>query len=327
MSRLARWDYCRSMHLRQNGSSARARKWALMGAVALASLAACGPRHQNLVERRLRLNDDLACAGFLVWNREPVRDVFLVINGSGNGSSAFVHPSFDELLRAHAVAYATYDKPGLSAPFDDPAAVRRDDAGLQRYTMGHGIECAKQALRWGRERFGPSARLHLRGHSEGTLVSLYAYAALLDEDPELAAAIKTLVLSGLALEPLHTILERQLAARADGPRIRQALASCDWPVLQERLGVSCAYVADAAGRPSGAAMFEALAARTAPASIQVLHGTDDWNTPVESVRALEAWNASQGHLPMTFHYYKGGHAGTAEGRAQLHQILTAIVSP
>jgi hypothetical protein len=58
----------------------------------------------------------------------------------------------------------------------------------------------------------------------------------------------------------------------------------------------------------------------------VFHGTGDRNTPVAPVRALEAWNTAQGHLDMTFHYYEGGHAGTDTVRAEMAQLLTAIVS-
>ena len=43
-------------------------------------------------------------------------------------------------------------------------------------------------------------------------------------------------------------------------------------------------------------------------------------------RLLEAWNAAAGHLRMEFHYYDGGHAGTAAARTQMAQLLTAIVS-
>jgi hypothetical protein len=43
---------------------------------------------------------------------------------------------------------------------------------LERYTLGHGVECASHALRWAREQFGPSVRLHVRAHSEGTLIAL-----------------------------------------------------------------------------------------------------------------------------------------------------------
>jgi pimeloyl-ACP methyl ester carboxylesterase len=279
-----------------------------------------------VVERGLATPDALTCPGYLVWNNAPVRDVFLVINGSGTGSSAFVHPTFEGLLSHRPVAYSTYDKPGVSAPFGDPAAVRRDYATLERYTLGHGIACATEALRWARQQFGPSVRLHLRGHSEGALVALYLYDALLDGDPDTAARIATLVLSGLALQPIAELVEGQLAWLPDGARLRQALASCDWATLKDRLGVSCAYLQDAARRPSGLEMFRRLAARAPAARFHVFQGTQDRNTPVEPVRALEAWNASSGHLSIAFHYYVGRHAGTDAAKTELSQLLTAIVS-
>ena len=136
-----------------------------LASLCLALTAGCAPRYRNLVERPLPSPDNLVCPGYLVWNRAPVRDVFLVVNGSGIGSSAFVHPSFETAIATGGVAYATFDKPGIHAPFDDPAAVRRDDAILARYTLGHGVACATEALRWAREGFGPGVRLHLRSSS------------------------------------------------------------------------------------------------------------------------------------------------------------------
>lgn len=287
---------------------------------------ACGTHYEHVVERPLPSADHLVCPGYLVWNSEPVRDVFLVVNGSGILSNAFVHPSFEGVLQSHRVAYSTYDKPGIAAPFGDPAKVRRDDSILERYTLGHGVSCSTAALRWAREQFGPSVRLHVRGHSEGTLIALYAYEALLDNDPETAKAIATFVLSGLPVEPFDRILERQLAFVPNGQRLRRALASCDWAVLERGLGASCSYVADATQRPSGRTMFERLAKRAPSARFYVFQGTHDWNTPVEPVRSLEAWNASQGHLDMTFRYYEGGHQGSDDARAEIARLLAAIVS-
>ena len=97
-------------------------------------------------------------------------------------------------------------------------------------------------------------------------------------------------------------------------------------MLEKRLGVSCAYVADATRRPSGRAMFERLAARAPAARFHVFNGTDDWNTPVAPVRALEAWNASTGHLPITFHYYEGGHAGSEAARSEVARLLASLVA-
>jgi hypothetical protein len=298
----------------------------ICASIAVVLTPACTPRYQHLVERDLSATDSLTCPGYVVWNQEPVRDVFVVINGSGILSNAFVHPSFQKVLSTHRVAYATYDKPGIRAPFDDPAAVSRNDALIERYTLGHGVACATETLRWARERFGASVRLHVRGHSEGTLVALYTYDTLLESDAELARQLETFMLSGLALEPFGEILEHQLAWLPEGARVRKALASCDWPTLRDRLGISCAYVEDATRRPSGRAMFERLATRAPAARFIVFHGNSDRNTPTEPVRTLEAWNASERHLEMEFHYYDGGHAGSEAARAEMARLYAAIVS-
>ena len=108
--------------------------------------------------------------------------------------------------------------------------------------------------------------------------------------------------------------------------MREALASCDWAVLERSLGVSCAYVDDATRRPSGRAMFERLAVRAPSARFHVFHGTNDSNTPVEPVRELEVWNGAEGHLPIEFHYYEGAHAGSEAARAEMAQLLTTIAS-
>ncbi|MBL8680483.1 MAG: hypothetical protein JNK05_14995 [Myxococcales bacterium] len=264
----------------------------------------------------------------MAWNHEPVRDVFLVINGSGSLSNAFVHPAMRDVLGAHPVAYATFDKPGIRAPFEQPTAVQRDFVAFERYTLGHGTACAMDALRWARERFGAATRLHVIGHSEGTLVSLYAYDALLDQDPALAAQIKTLVFSGLALESIANIFARQLADLRGGERIRAAFASCDQRVINNSpfAGTSCAYLRDAAERPSGRAMFERLATRSPTARMHVVHGESDLNTPVRFVRELEAWNTHAGHLPITFRYVAGGHNGNAAVRAELLRLVQRIVA-
>lgn len=297
-------------------------------ALAVMLLAACAPRYQHVVERPLPSTGGLECPGYLVWNQEPVRDVFLVVSGSGNLSNAFVHPAFEDLVGAQRVAYATYDKPGIRAPFGDPAAVQRDYSIFERYTLGHGKACALEALRWVREKFGTSVRLHVTGHSEGTLVALYAYEATLDEDPALAAQLRTIVLSGLALEPIADIFARQLAELQGGDHIRAAFASCDQSVINKSpfAGTSCAYLEDAAQRPSGRAMFERLATRAPSARFHVVHGESDLNAPVSHVRALEAWNLSTGHLPLTFHYVEGGHNGNSAARAELTRLFKEIVS-
>lgn len=302
----------------------RFRRWVITSVL----LAACAPRYQHVAERRLASAGGLQCSGYLAWNREPVGDVMLVIGGSGHQSNAFVHPSFEDLLGTQRVAYATYDKPGIRAPFGDPAAVQRDVPTFERYTLGHGEACARDALRWARERFGASARLHVTGHSEGTLVALYAYEAALDEDPALAAQVRTIVLSGLALEPIADIFARQLAELRGGERLRAAFASCDQAVINHSpfAGTSCAYLEDAARRPSGRAMFERLAARASTARVHVVHAEGDLNTPVTHVRALEAWNTSTGHLPIAFHYVGGGHNNNPAARAEIARLWSELVA-
>lgn len=84
--------------------------------------------------------------------------MFLGVNGSGSLSNAFVHRSFEALMNTHAVANAVFDEPGVRAPFGDPAAVRRDDPLFQRYTLGHGVACATEALRWAAAQFRPAVR-------------------------------------------------------------------------------------------------------------------------------------------------------------------------
>ncbi len=288
-------------------------------------LAACGPSYAHLVERDLAATESLTCPSYLVWENEPVRDVFLVINGSGVLSNAFVHGTFDRLMDAHGVAYLTYDKPGIRAPFGDPAEVRRDEALFRRYTLGHGVACATDAIHQARERFGASVRLHLRGHSEGSIVALYALDALLEQEPDTAASIATLVLSGVPLEPFDAIFDRQLGSMPNGAQLRDAIARCDWPAMRDGMGVSCAYIEDAVQRPSGRAMFERLAARASHPRIVVFQGTEDWHTPADPTRALEAWDAAEGHLGIEFHYYEGGHRGNEAGQAEMARVLGEIV--
>ncbi len=300
----------------------------LLGLLGALVIAACAPRYQHVIDRQLRSTGGLECPGYLVWNQEPVREVFLIINGSGSLSNAFVHPAFEEILSSQRVAYATYDKPGIRAPFGDPAAVSRDYATFEQYTLRHGTKCAVEALRWAREELGASVRFHVVGHSEGALIALYAYEAALDEDPALAARLTTLMLSGLPLEPLPDIFARQLAELRGGDHLREAFASCTQSVINNSpfAGTSCAYLQDAATRPSGRAMFERLAARAPTARLHVVHGESDRNAPVVHVRALEQWNVSTGHLPITFHYVEGGHTGNAAARAEVTRLLRDIVA-
>jgi hypothetical protein len=81
---------------------------------------------------------------------------------------------------------------------------------------------------------GSAPRWHLGGHSEGASVVLFLLDKLLTERAADAADVKTLVLSGLPLEPFGEIVRHQLA---DKPDLARAVADCSWPVMRERMGV------------------------------------------------------------------------------------------
>ena len=282
-----------------------------VGLLALGCSGCAGPSLKHLVERDLPSKDGLTCRGYLGWNSPDVQHVFLWMNGTGVYSSAFVHPSVDAALKVNPVAYLTFDKPGIVAPFEDPATLSVDDDALEQYTQGHMLECARQAMSWSEEQFGHAIRFHFRGHSEGTLIALFLYEELLSEEPALAARVSSLVLSGLGLEPFDALIERQLSEMpaAQGAVTRAAVQSCDWGVLKNRLAVSCKYLEDADARPSGRAVFESLALRAPPVRFFVFQGNNDFHTPARYVRELEAWNEQLGHLDMTFRYYDGAHVG------------------
>jgi hypothetical protein len=288
------------------------------------ALAACGGGlTMRVTSTELATSDGLACRAHVAWIHEPVRDVFLVLNGTGTGSNAFVPETLREVLHTRAAAMVTIDKPGIRAPFGHPASATVDGDALARHTQGTLVECAEQALRLAPARGAAPARWHLRGHSEGATVSLFLMERLL-ADGARAAEVATLVLSGLALEPFDEIVRRQLA---DKPRWRQAVETCDWAVMREAMGVSCAYIADAGRRPSGAARFERLAAAGAKVKIRVVQGELDEHTPARFVRGLEAWNATQGHLDLIVDYHAGGHRGTPEARRALTALLLRLASP
>ena len=160
-------------------------------ALSLLAVAAGGCARRSLnqvVQRDLRSRGDVGdvgCRGYLGWNGGDVQHVFLWMSGTGIYSSAFVHPSAERALTVNPAAYLTFDKPGIRAPFQDPAAMRVDDGEVQRYTQGHMLECARQAMAWADERFGPTTRFHLRGHSEGTLIALFLLDELLSQRPSL----------------------------------------------------------------------------------------------------------------------------------------------
>lgn len=283
----------------------------------------CAPASVPRTEAPLRANDRLLCQAYVQAGREPVTDVFLSMGGTGTGTSAHLPAEMQALLASRLAAFVTFDKPGVHATFGDPSSVRIDDGPFQRHTQGTLLDCAQQALQRSLDRFGPNIRWHLRGHSEGALLALLLFDQLLDTDPNLAQHVKTLILTGLPLEPSATNTRRQLA---DHPALARAFAVCDWAVMRAQ-GVSCAYLRDAEQRPSGRLIFERIAARSPSVRIRVFQGNADVNTPAQLARELEAWNAAQGHLDLAVRYYEGAHGGSPAIRREMSELLLGLVPP
>lgn len=294
----------------------------ILGLVTIATLCACAAAPPSVLPTTIPTRDGLSCRAYTLASsrREPVRDVFLWMGGTGTGTSARVPETMRELLETLPVAFVTFDKPGIAASFGDPRSVTIDDDALARHTQGTLLECAERALDDSVARFGARVRWHLVGHSEGALLALFVYDELLASRPADAARVQSLVLSGLPLEPFAQMLKRQLA---DKPELARAVASCDWSVMRH-LGVSCAYVRDAEARPSGRAMFERLAARAGAARFVVFAGARDAHTPAAPVRDLEAWSREHPELHLEFHYYDGDHRGTPEARRAMSEVLRRL---
>lgn len=251
------------------------------------------------------------------------------MNGTGVYSNAFVHPSVEDALHANPAAYLTFEKPGIRAPFGDPAKLNVNNDELEQYTQGHMLECARQAMAWSEEQFGHAIYFHFRGHSEGTLIALFLYEKLLTEEPVLAARVSSLVLSGLGLEPFAALIERQLSEMPakEGSAIRVAIQNCDWGVLRNHL-TSCKYLEDAYARPSGRSVFENVALRAPAVDFFVFQGNNDFHTPAKNVRELEVWNTQFGHLNMTFRYYEGAHVGAPTNvKRELSALLVRLTTP
>jgi pimeloyl-ACP methyl ester carboxylesterase len=192
------------------------------------------------------------------------------------------------------------------------------------------LACARQAMTWSEEQFGPAIHFHFRGHSEGTLVALFLYEKLLSEEPARAARVSSLVLSGLGLEPFAALVERQLSEMPPkrSGAIRAAIQKCDWGVLKNQLAISCKYLEDAYARPSGRSVFESLAPRAPAARFFVFQGNDDLHTPARYVRELDAWNRQSGHLNATFRYYDGAHVGAPpEVQREVSDLLMRLTRP
>jgi pimeloyl-ACP methyl ester carboxylesterase len=314
----------------ESGGADRLRALFALGLLVLASSGCAGQSLKHVVQRDLPSKDGLTCRGYLGWNSPNVQHVFLWMNGTGVYSSAFVHPSVEDALKVNPAAYLTFDKPGIRAPFQDPAKLSVNDAELEQYTQGHMLACARQAMTWSQEQFGHAVQFHLRGHSEGSLLALFLYEKLLSDEPVLAAKVSSLVLSGVGLEPFDSLVERQLSEMPaeQAGAIRAAIQSCDWKVLKNRLAVSCKYLKDAYARPSGRAAFERIARRAPNVRLFVFQGNSDSQTPVRYVRELEAWNNQLGHLDLTCRYYEGAHVGgPPEVKRELSDLLVRLTAP
>jgi pimeloyl-ACP methyl ester carboxylesterase len=301
-----------------------------LGLLALVYSGCAGQSLTHVVQRDLLSKDGLTCRGYLGWNRPDVQHVFLWMSGTGVYSSAFVHPSVEAALKVNPVAYLTFDKPGIRAPFQDPAKLSVNDDELEQYTQGHMLACARQAMTWSQEQFGHAIQFHLRGHSEGSLVALFLYERLLSDEPVLAAKVSSIVLSGVGLEPFDVLVARQVSEMPaeQGSAIRAAIQNCDWKMLKNLMAVSCTYLKDAYARPSGRAAFESIALRAPTVGMFVFQGNNDSQTPVRYARELEAWNNQVGHLHLTFRYYEGAHVGgPPEVKRELSDLLVRLTAP
>lgn len=296
----------------------------------LALMGACGhtTTQADVETRTLSSTDGRTCRGYFTWHG-PVDHVVFAMNGTGTKSNAFLPPALEGIVPERAVLFATLDRPGITATFGAPENASTDQALLEGVTQTQLLACAKNAVHWIAERFGSTLHIHLRGHSEGALLSLMLYRDLLTREPALAARIETLILTGTPLEPFRTIVESQLAVfdEHDGGALRAAVSQCDWPSMRDKLGVSCAYLDDAYAQPSGRDLFQDLAEAHAPAQFYLFHGTQDWNARVEPVHALEDWVQTQ---PLTVHftYYEGGHNDPPPATRQaLIMLLNTLTQP
>ena len=300
----------------------------LVATLALIGACGCATTQAQIETHALRSIDGRTCRGYFTW-RGPVEHVLFAMNGTGAKSNAFLPPPLEGIVSDRAVLYATFDRPGITATFGTPDNASTDQAVLEAVTQTQLLACANAAVHWISERFGSTLHLHLRGHSEGALLSLMLYRELVAQEPTLAAQIETLILTGTPLEPFRTIIESQLVVfdEHDGGALRTAVSGCDWPTMREKLGVSCAYLEDAYAQPSGREVFQSLAEARAPAQIYLFHGTQDWNAHVEPVRELERWVQTQ-PLKVHFSYYEGGHNDPpAIARQELNTLLISLTKP
>lgn len=61
--------------------------------------AGCASSLAHVTTLEVRSEDALECRAFFGHEDEPVEHVVMVLNGTGTGSNAFVHPSMEELVR------------------------------------------------------------------------------------------------------------------------------------------------------------------------------------------------------------------------------------
>ena len=286
--------------------------------VAMVAAGCAGSAHlQNLppaTELDVTADDGLTCHVYLTAPTARPATLIFWLGGTGTGSSARIP---DELRRSD-VAVVTFDKPGVRAPFARPDEVRIDDATFARHTQGTLLSCAQRVLAMATDRLSPT-RIVLRGHSEGALIMLGLALSL---EPAIARRIRAIVLTGLPLEPFGELIRRQLATR---PELARAIAACDWPTMKRLSGVSCAYLADAAKRPSGRELIEQLSARDVRPELDVFAGNSDDLTPARFVDELVTWNTATGRLDLRVVTYAGGHGGSATARRQMGQLIDRLI--
>ena len=284
----------------------------------LVVLAGCGSsiRHRGALE--LKTAEGLSCRAYFAWQHEPVTDVVLSLGGTGTQSMAFIPEWLEPVLEQRRAALWTFDKPGVSGTFGKQGSTHIEDPPFRRHTQGTLLACAQLAIEQAHARFGPAVRFHLRGHSEGGLVLLYWFDRALESRSDLAQHVASLILSGVPLEPMQTIFDRQFA---QWPGAALGVRECNWSAMKQRLGISCDYMRDATARPSGLAMFERLAQRSVRVPIDIFAGEQDLHTPSGFVRELESWNRAHGHLSLRVQYYQGGHQGSPEARRAMTALL------
>jgi hypothetical protein len=273
-------------------------------------------------ENVLVARDGQMCRGYVAWRDPSVTDVVVGLYGTGTRSSAFLPEAVEPLLAYRPVAYATLDKPGISAPFGDPMPARIDADILGNHTQGTLLDCVWALHAASRAQFGAMTRFHVRAHSEGALLSLAFLDRLLRKRPGQARLVETLVLSGVPLERVPDILQRQFASM---PRLLRAVNECDDRTLVPELGIGCAYLKEVRVRPSGFELFARLSALAPATRFHVFQGNVDVHTPARFTHDLEAWNRERARLDLTVRYYDGDHMGTPDAKQRVSALMMSLV--